>query len=308
MLRRIVADLTSLRDPRTLRYGVVSGYALTFAFSGLVALGVALGVLPWHPLFATLLGMKLVSNTLAWLGLRFDRFALELGGVNVCMDAVVMTGAIEFPGYGTVRRRTMSKEDLVELWTDIRERTHLPVKEGVRIEVIEPEGAAWRVRGDSFSDRAANVVLALGRRGAPRELGVPGEELAKVAYRVIEPEVFADTRVLVVGGGNAAADCAIALAELGGCRAVGLSYRRDELARVRASVKDRIELLIRQAKIMPLFGTEVVAIAPHHVMLKSARGMQQLENDHVVVQIGGTAPSQLLHSLGIELVEKRGEA
>lgn len=221
---------------------------------------------------------------------------------------VVMTGAIEFPGYGTVRRRTMSKEDLVELWTDIRERTHLPVKEGVRIEVIEPEGAAWRVRGDSFSDRAANVVLALGRRGAPRELGVPGEELAKVAYRVIEPEVFADTRVLVVGGGNAAADCAIALAELGGCRAVGLSYRRDELARVRASVKDRIELLIRHAKIMPLFGTEVVAIAPHHVMLKSARGMQQLDNDHVVVQIGGTAPSQLLHSLGIELVEKRGEA
>jgi signal transduction histidine kinase len=94
MLRRIVADLTSLRDPRTLRYGVVSGYALTFAFSGLVALGVVLGVLPWHPLFGALLGMKLLSNTLAWLGLRFDRFALELGGINVCMDAVVMTGAI----------------------------------------------------------------------------------------------------------------------------------------------------------------------------------------------------------------------
>jgi signal transduction histidine kinase len=94
MLRRIVADLTSLRDPRTLRYGVVSGYALTFAFSGLVALGVALGVLPWHPLLAALLGMKLLSNTLAWLGLRFDWFALELGGINVCMDAVVMTGAI----------------------------------------------------------------------------------------------------------------------------------------------------------------------------------------------------------------------
>jgi signal transduction histidine kinase len=94
MLRGIVADLTSLRDPRTLRYGVVSGYALTFVFSGLVALGVALGVLPWHPLLAALLGMKLLSNTLAWLGLRFDRFALELGGINVCMDAVVMTGAI----------------------------------------------------------------------------------------------------------------------------------------------------------------------------------------------------------------------
>lgn len=221
---------------------------------------------------------------------------------------VVMTGAIELPGFGTVRRRTMSKEDLVELWTEIRERTHLPVKEGVRIEVIEAEDNVWRVRGDGFAERAANVVLALGRRGAPRELGVPGEELAKVVYRVIEPDVFADTRVLVVGGGNAAADCAIALAEQGRCRALGLSYRRTELARVRASVKVRVEQLIREAKIMPLFGTEVVAISPRHVTLKSERGIQELDNDHVVVQIGGTAPSQLLHSLGIELVEKRGTA
>ncbi|MEO8553556.1 MAG: HAMP domain-containing sensor histidine kinase [Kofleriaceae bacterium] len=94
MLRSIAAELTSLRDPRTLRYGVVSGYVLTLAFAALVALGVALGVLPWHPLLAGLLGLKLLTNTLAWLGLRFDWMALELGGINVCMDAVVMTGAI----------------------------------------------------------------------------------------------------------------------------------------------------------------------------------------------------------------------
>src|SRR5262249_49470835 len=50
--------------------------------------------LPWHWLFGALLGAKLLTNTLAMIGLRFDRFALELGGVNVAMDAVVMTGAI----------------------------------------------------------------------------------------------------------------------------------------------------------------------------------------------------------------------
>jgi signal transduction histidine kinase len=94
MLRYIAAELASLRDRRTLRYGVVSGYALTLTFSVLVALGVGCGVLPWHPLLAGLLAMKLLTNTLAWLGLRFDWMALELGGINVCMDAVVMTGAI----------------------------------------------------------------------------------------------------------------------------------------------------------------------------------------------------------------------
>ncbi|HET9988435.1 MAG TPA: histidine kinase dimerization/phospho-acceptor domain-containing protein, partial [Kofleriaceae bacterium] len=93
-MRRIVAELASLRDPRTLRYGVVSGYVLTLAFAGLVALGIELHVLPWHPLLAGLLALKLFTNTLAWLGLRFNWMALELGGINVCMDAVVMTGAI----------------------------------------------------------------------------------------------------------------------------------------------------------------------------------------------------------------------
>jgi thioredoxin reductase/NAD-dependent dihydropyrimidine dehydrogenase PreA subunit len=255
-----------------------------------------------------------IAASLALLAHGFNIVVVEqekYGGTiaHYPRSKVVMTGSITLPGYGTVRRRTMSKENLVELWNDIRERTNLPVKEGVRVERIEAERGMWRVRGDSFQDRAANVVLALGRRGAPKELGVPGEDLPKVVYRVIEPEVFADKRVLVVGGGNAAADCAIALAEHGRCRAVALSYRRTELARVRNSVREQLDALIARARVQPLLGTEVVSISQHHVMLRHLNGrMQQLDNDHVVVQIGGTAPAQLLHSIGIDLVEKRGEA
>jgi thioredoxin reductase/NAD-dependent dihydropyrimidine dehydrogenase PreA subunit len=221
---------------------------------------------------------------------------------------VVMTVSFELPGYGTVRAKTLSKEQLLELWGDIRARTQLPIKEGVRVESIQPEGGAWRVVSAGWQDRAANVVLALGRRGAPRELGVPGEELTKVVYRVIEPEVFADRHVLVVGGGNAAADCAIALAEQGGCKSVGLSYRRTELARLRGSVRDKLDELIAGGAVQGLLGTEVATIAVDHVVLKSSTGARKLPNDHVVVQIGGTAPSQLLKSVGIELIEKRGEA
>ena len=221
---------------------------------------------------------------------------------------VVMTGSFELPGYGTVRAKTLSKEQLLELWGDIRQRTQLPLKEGVRIESIVAEGGMWRVVGAAWQDRAANVVLALGRRGAPKELGVPGEELTKVVYRVIEPEVFAGKRMLVVGGGNAAADCAIALAGSGGCASVALSYRRHELARLRGSVKRELDELVAAGKVRALLGTEVVSIAKDHVMLRNAGVLEQIDNDHVVVQIGGTAPSQLLRSVGIELVEKRGEA
>ena len=221
---------------------------------------------------------------------------------------VVMTGSFDLPGYGTVRAKTMSKEQLLELWSDIRERTHLPIKEGVRVEAIKAEQGGWRVSAEGWTDRAANVVLALGRRGAPKELGVKGEQLEKVVYRVIEPEVFAGKRMLVVGGGNAAADCAIALAEDGNCRSVAISYRKTELARLRSAVRKRLDELIASGEIQMLYGTEVASIAPEVVMLQTPTGVQQIPNDHVVVQIGGTAPSQLLKSAGIELVEKRGEA
>lgn len=221
---------------------------------------------------------------------------------------VVMTGSLELPGYGTVRRKTMNKEQLVELWNDIRERQQLAVTEGVRVESIVADGKTWRVAGGTWNDRAANVVLALGRRGAPKQLGVPGEDLPKVSYRLLEPEPFAGKHVMVVGGGNAAADCAIALAEAKQCASVALSYRRSELLRLRSSVRAAIERAFADGSIRPLLGTEVVSIAAHEVMLRTDGQLAPVRNDAVIVQIGGQAPSQLLRAVGIELVEKRGDA
>ncbi len=221
---------------------------------------------------------------------------------------VVMTGAFELPGYGSVRRKTMTKEQLLALWTDIRERIQLDIKEGQRVEAIHADGPSWRVVGPGWQDRAAAVVLALGRRGAPKELGVPGEELAKVSYRLIEPEPFAGQHVLIVGGGNAAADCAIALAKAKLCASVSISYRRPELARLRALVRAEMERCFAAGTIVPLLATEVIAIAERHVTLKTPDGVQQVINDRVIVQVGGQPPSALLRTIGIELVEKRGEA
>ena len=221
---------------------------------------------------------------------------------------VVMTGSFELPGYGTVRRKTLTKEQLLALWTDIRERVPLDIKEGIRVEAIHPDGPSWRLVGPGWQDRAAAVVLALGRRGAPRELGVPGEHLPKVSYRVIEPEPFANQHVLIVGGGNTAADCALALASAKLCTSVSISYRRAELARLRASLRKDMERCFADGTILPLLATEVVSIAEHHVTLTTPEGVRDVVNDRVVVQIGGQPPSELLRTIGIELVEKRGEA
>jgi thioredoxin reductase/NAD-dependent dihydropyrimidine dehydrogenase PreA subunit len=223
---------------------------------------------------------------------------------------VVMTGALEFaPPVGTVRRRKMSKEELVEFWRSIVDGAKVPLKAGVMVEGVaaEPDGM-WRLDTSEGPIRAANVLLALGRRGTPRKLGVPGEEQAKVHYALIEPDPFRGKHVLVVGGGNSAVENALALADFKGCASVTISYRRNAFARCRADNRRRIDEVIQAGIVRPLMPSEVVRIGPNDVTLKADSREMTIPNDDVIVQIGGTAPSELLQKFGIEVVTKRGEA
>ncbi|KPK15520.1 MAG: hypothetical protein AMJ62_08915 [Myxococcales bacterium SG8_38] len=223
---------------------------------------------------------------------------------------VVMTGALDFPMYGRVSKRKMSKEELVTLWEDIREKTGLRVAVGELVEKIEPaQDRTWLVHSTAGVFRAANVILALGRRGSPRKLGVPGEERGKVVYRVIEPEVFRNQHVLVVGGGNAAVESAFALIDQGECASATISYRKKSFARCRQPVRKRVEREIEVGRLTALMETEVEEILDHQVRLRRSSGdALAIQNDSVVVQIGGTAPTDLLQGIGIEIVTKYGEA
>ena len=223
---------------------------------------------------------------------------------------VVMTGPMDFPMYGRVTKRKMLKEELLALWEDIRKKTQLRVAIGELVERVEsqPDGT-WTVRSTGGAFRAANVVLALGRRGSPRKLGVPGEELSKVAYRVIEPEVFRDQHVMVVGGGNAAVESAFSLIDGGRCASVAISYRKNNFLRCREPNRKRIEAEISKGRLRAFLPTEVEQIFEDGIALRDTSGKQAVfPNNAVVVQVGGTAPTALLRDIGIELVTKYGEA
>lgn len=263
-----------------------------------------------------------ISATLSLMDQKLRVLLLEreeFGGtiVHYPRAKVVMTGVLEVPRYGKVRKRTMRKEDLVGLWEDIRSQTDLPVRTGELVEKLEAESEeVWKVHASSGVVRAANVVLALGRRGSPRKLGVPGEELGKVYYRLIEPEMFKDQHVIVVGGGNAAAECALALAggfgdnpRGGGCASVSISYRRSEFARLRGQVREQLEAAIAGKRIRALLSTNVTTISELEVTLAREDGATfSVYNDAVIVQIGGTPPTQLLTTFGVATQTKYGEA
>jgi thioredoxin reductase/ferredoxin len=235
----------------------------------------------------------------------------DLGGAirHYPRAKVVMTGALELPGIGRVRGKTMAKEELAALWQETVASRGLVVHQNERVTGLRRDGEAWVVTSTAGERRAASVILALGRRGAPRRLGVPGEDLPKVSYRMLEPRAFAGRHVLVVGGGNAAADCAVSLVDEGDCASVALSYRRPELARLRADVRRRVEALAAQGKLRKLLPSEVIEIRDGSVTLTGAGGRREhLVNDAVIVQIGGTSPVELLATFGIQTVEKFGEA
>jgi thioredoxin reductase/NAD-dependent dihydropyrimidine dehydrogenase PreA subunit len=222
---------------------------------------------------------------------------------------VVMTGQLELPIYGKVPGRQLSKEQLVEIWHEIRARTAPPLITGELVTGLAArDDGAWSVITESTRYHAANVVLALGGRGAPQKLGIPGEDLPKIAYRLLEPAEFADKHVLVVGGGNSAVESALALSDHGACRSVAISYRRGEFARCRAENRRRIAAAIASGAVRAHMATELSSIEPDRVTLREQRGqLTTLVNDAVIVQIGGTAPSTLLKSFGLELTTKYGE-
>jgi thioredoxin reductase (NADPH) len=222
---------------------------------------------------------------------------------------VVMTGVLEFPAYGKVSARQMSKEQLVVLWEEIRAKYSPPIVTGELVTKLERRSdGMWGVVTERGVRHAANVILALGGRGSPQKLGVPGEERSKVAYRLLEPREFAGKHVLVVGGGNSAVESALSLADEGDCASVSISYRRSEFARCRAENRRRIDELIAERKIRAYFGSQLTDIGEHGVTLRGPEGgLGQLANDAVIVQIGGTPPAQLLQSLGIALTTKYGE-
>ncbi len=221
---------------------------------------------------------------------------------------IVMTGELEIPSYGVVKRRTMSKEALVELWQDIRARTSPPIITGELVTKLEQDGSGmWVVHSDKSERRAANVLLALGVRGSPRKLDVPGEDLPKVAYRLLEPQKFSGKRVLVVGGGNSAAETALALADAGCCATVSLSYRKGVFARLRAQNQERLDLASAERRIEPVMNSELTSIEPDGVQLSTPSGVRTLPNDAVIIQAGGTPPGEILRSFGIETVTKYGE-
>ncbi|MCP5152094.1 MAG: NAD(P)-binding domain-containing protein [Chromatiales bacterium] len=220
---------------------------------------------------------------------------------------VVMTQPVSLPLAGKVRFREVDKEALLAFWEGIVERFRVPIRFGERVESVVPAPGGFEVRTNRGVHRSSNVLLAIGRRGSPRRLGVDGEGLSKVVYRLLDPEQYAGLRVLVVGGGDSAIEAAVTLAAQPGTE-VTLAYRGQAFSRAKPANRSALEDALRAGSITVALETDVQCIEAHRVELSGAAGARWIDNDMVVVCAGGVLPTPMLQAIGVMVETKHGTA
>jgi thioredoxin reductase len=215
----------------------------------------------------------------------------------------LMAEPIEMPLYGSLYIGDGTKEALLSVWETILQNTGVQVRTNERVERVQRNNIGFHVDTPKAQHHARYVVLALGRRGTPRRLQVPGEDLSKVAYRLIEAETYAEKDLLVVGGGDSAIEAALALSRSGKNR-VALSYRGDNFDRARERNRQHLDQAAKEGKLEVLRKSNVLEIRADSVAMDLGARRQEMPNDYTFVMVGGESPEEFLRKTGIEIVEK----
>jgi thioredoxin reductase len=240
----------------------------------------------------------------------------ELGGTvrKYPRRKLTLTQTVEIPLYGRMPGKEYHKEDLLELWEGIIKKFNVSIQRPIKLLGIQNKGEYFEAETSTGPIRSRAVVLALGRRGTPRKLGVPGEEQEKVLYQLIDAATYNGQNLLVVGGGDSAIEAAVALASQEG-NTVTISYRKHDFFRLKAKNEQRIRDHIEKKRIRVLFSSDVKEVAEKHVILsilgdekgkgeategeESGEKLVRLDNDYVFVLAGGEPPFPLLKQIGI---------
>jgi len=220
---------------------------------------------------------------------------------------IVMTAPVKLPVIGKMHFRETTKEALMEFWEGVLNKTGLEINTNERVESIEPDGAGFNVKTTQNNYQTRAVLLAIGRRGTPRTLGVPGENRTKVVYRLIDPQQYLNQHVLVVGGGDSALEAAVSIANEAGTT-VTLSYRSEAFSRAKEKNRIKVDNAKKEGRLNVLMSSNVKEITEDKVVIVQNDEEISIDNDAIIVCAGGILPTPFLKSIGIEVETKFGTA
>ena len=238
------------------------------------------------------------ENQLSYVAIEQDEY---VGGTvaKYPRQKLVMTSPVQFPTYGKFKKTELSKEDLIAFWHKVMERADFNVRTGEKVlDIKKGQDDVFTVVTGKDQHRARAVILALGKSGSPRKLGVKGEELPKVMYRLIEADHYINKRILVVGGGDSAVEAAMGLGQQAGNQ-VTLSYRKETFSRIKERNTQRIQECTQAGKVKVVFNSAPVEFTEDAVMLEVNGEVERIPNDFVWIFAGGEPPTAFLKKIGI---------
>jgi len=241
--------------------------------------------------------LRAIEQKLSYITIEAD----EVGGTvaKFPRHKVVTTTPLDFPIFGKLDRTEMPKEHLLAFWDMVLNRADFNVCADSRVlDIRKSRPGVFCVRTATRQYWARTVVLATGRAGNPKKLEIPGENLSKVMYRLIEAEHYMDKRILVVGGGDSAVEAALALSRQPGNK-VTISYRRREFTRIKKRNEQLIRESVDRGVIESVFESMPTEITKDSVVLEVRRSPRALANDLVWIFAGGVPPQEFLHKIGV---------
>jgi putative YpdA family bacillithiol system oxidoreductase len=241
--------------------------------------------------------LRAIQHKLKYLTLERD----EIGGTvaKYPRQKLVMTSPVEFPMYGKFKKTELSKENLLAFWDKVLHRADFKVRTGQKVEDIKRgEDGVFTVSTQDSKYRSHAVILALGRTGTPRKLGVKGEDLSKVMYRLIEADHYVNKRIMVVGGGDSAVEAAMGLAHQVGNK-VTLSYRQSQFSRIKERNSQRIAESMKSGMVEVLFNSNPIEFKEQSVLIEVEGQQREIPNDFVWIFAGGTPPNDFLKKVGV---------
>jgi thioredoxin reductase (NADPH) len=232
-----------------------------------------------HTVYRYPVGLTVFSTT--------NELELEEGGLRPC-------------------REKPTREELLSYYVRFALEHSLRINTEEEVTKIEPLGPdGFRVTTSRGAYEAARVLACIGGMARPRRLGVPGEDLAKVRHRFVEPFPYVRKDALVIGGGNSAAEAALFLSE-GGARATFAIWPADWENRdpkrgcIKHWVRGPLEREIEEGRLRLFLFSEVIEIKEREVLIKDEHGRAHaLPNDAVFVLIGSDADLTLLRDAGV---------